>query len=112
MVSPPVPCASVVEIQSPPFSGSTRRSFGLLERTAVFAVLFLVEWGSLTHLVHKGYGAGQLFQFAVVFFSLLLAFGYARAQSLFRCISGELDTTPIGWSFLPGHGIALLAFVG
>ena len=89
-----------------------RRSFALLERIGFFAVLFLIEWGSLTHLVHKGQGAGQLFQLAVVFFSFWLAFGYARAQSLFRRISGELETTPIGWGFLAGHGIALLGFVG
>jgi len=43
----------------------------LLEPVTIVSALFLIEWGSLAHFVHKGYGAGQLFQFAVVFCSLL-----------------------------------------
>ena len=85
--------------------------FGLSQRLALFALLFLAEWTPVTYLVHRGTGAGELLQFAVVFSSLLLALGYVNAKARFRRISLELERTPIAWGFLVAHGCAFAGFI-
>lgn len=96
-------------------SGSPRNKLfqlGLVQRLALFVLIFAAEWGPLTHFVHKGRGAGELLQIGIAFVSLLLALGYFRSKSSFRRISTQVADTPIRWSFLVLHFAALGAFLG
>jgi exosortase E/protease (VPEID-CTERM system) len=100
-----------IEADSRQGVSSSCHSLGLAQRLTLFVLLFAAEWIPVSNLVHKRTGAGVLLQFTVVFASLLLAFGYARAKSTFLHISDELKETPIAWSFLGSHLFAFLAFV-
>jgi exosortase E/protease (VPEID-CTERM system) len=62
--------------------------------------------------VHVQRGAGVLLQISVVTVSLFLAIGYVRFRESFQRFSIQLERRGIGWTFLAGHGLALLAFIG
>jgi exosortase E/protease (VPEID-CTERM system) len=104
--------SATATIESSEFSSHDLLSLGLPQRLALFVIIFALEWSSISNLVHKGRGAGSLLQLAIVFTSLFLAFGYAKAKSSFHRVSSELAKTPIGWGFLAGHLLAFLGFVG
>jgi exosortase E/protease (VPEID-CTERM system) len=104
--------ATIVADDSPKSISPDLFPLGLAKRLALFVLVFAVEWGSISSLVHKGRGAGSLLQLAIVFASLFLALGYAKAKSSFQRVSSELESTPINWSLPAGHFLALLAFVG
>jgi exosortase E/protease (VPEID-CTERM system) len=100
-----------IEYDSRQGGSASWHSLGLGQRLTLFVLLFAAEWIPVSNLVHKQIGAGVLLQFAVVFASLLLAFGYAREKTKFQDISSELRGTPIAWTFLGSHSIAFVAFV-
>jgi exosortase E/protease (VPEID-CTERM system) len=100
-----------IERDSRRFGSASRHSLGLAQRLALFVLIFAAEWIPVSNLVHKDTGAGALLQLAVVFASLLLAFGYAGAKTKFQHISDELKGTPIAWGRLGIHFCALLAFI-
>ena len=100
-----------IECDSRQGGSASWHSLGLGERLTLFVLLFAAEWIPVSNLVHKQIGAGVLLQFAVVFASLLLAFGYAREKTKFQHISSELKGTPIAWTFLGSHSLAFVAFV-
>jgi hypothetical protein len=104
--------SATASIEFPQSSCHGLFSLALPQRLALFVIVFGLEWSSISNLVHKDRGAGSLLQFAVVFTSIFLALGYARAKSTFHLVSGELAKTPIGWGFFVSHLIAFLAFVG
>src|ERR1700736_1529872 len=95
-----------------PLGVSSLVSLGLPQRLVLFALLFAAEWSPITNLVHKGRGAGALLQIAIAFSSLLLALGYFRSKDSFQRISAELKRTPIRWSLLAAHAVALGLFLG
>ena len=105
------PALEPIEGDSRQGVGTSRHSLGLAQRLTLFVLLFAAEWIPVSNLVHKRTGAGTLLQFTVVFASLLLAFGYARAKTTFLRISNELKEAPIAWGFLSSHIFAFLAFV-
>ncbi|MGD0299459.1 MAG: exosortase E/protease, VPEID-CTERM system [Bryobacteraceae bacterium] len=94
------------------FPHTTFSSLGLTHRLILFALLFAVEWSPITHWVHKGRGAGGLLEIAIAFASLMLALGYFRSKDTFQRISNEVRKTPIRWSLLALHLVALGAFLG
>jgi hypothetical protein len=65
----------------------------------------------VSNLVHKHIGARGRLQLAVVFASLFLAFGYAKARGTFQRLSNEPKDAPIAWGFLGSHFLAFLALV-
>src|ERR1700676_770331 len=87
-------------------------SLGLPQRLILFILLFAAEWSPITHLVHKGRGAGALLQIAIVFSLLLAALGYFRSKDSFEWISSQVKKTPIRWDLLICHLAALGAFLG
>ncbi len=99
---------------SDPAGSSPGDSRGLTfaRRLVVFVLLFAAEWIPLTRLVHKGRGAGILFQVAVAFCSMLLAVAYVKDREAFRRISLESRGVPIRWGLLALHAAALAAFCG
>jgi exosortase E/protease (VPEID-CTERM system) len=104
---------------SPADSGSSYRfihihpsSLGLLHRLILFVLLFAAEWIPITHVVHKGRGGGVLLEIAIAFSSFLLAIAYFRSKDSFQRIRDEVKKTPIRWSLLAYHLVALAAFLG
>jgi len=74
--SPLTESTKVVDVPSShPSDISNARTPQLLERIRMFSALFLIEWDRSPISFTKGYGVGQLFQFAVIYCSRLLAFG-------------------------------------
>ena len=100
-----------IECDSLQAGSASWHSLGLVQRLTLFVLLFAAEWIPVSNLVHKHTGAGVLLQFAVIFGSLLLAFGYGREKTKFQHISSELKGTPIAWTFLGSHSLAFVAFV-
>jgi exosortase E/protease (VPEID-CTERM system) len=112
-------CSEPLQILPLSHSNTTRRftnnrfsSIGLPHRLILFILLFAAEWSPITHLIHKGRGAGALLQIAIVFSSLLAALGYFRSKDSFQRISNQVRKTPIRWGLLAGHLAALGAFLG
>ncbi|HLK19221.1 MAG TPA: exosortase E/protease, VPEID-CTERM system [Bryobacteraceae bacterium] len=82
-----------------------------MHRLIFFILIFGIEWSPLTHIVHKGRGAGELLQVAIAFVSLLLALAYFRSKDSFYRISAKVQASPIRWSLLVYHVAALAAFI-
>jgi exosortase E/protease (VPEID-CTERM system) len=113
------PGVSPILTDSSPDSNSIYRfihihhsSLGLPHRLILFVLLFAAEWIPITHFVHKGRGGGSMLYIAVAFSSLFMAIAYFRAKDSFQRISDQVMKTPIRWSILALHLVALGAFVG
>jgi exosortase E/protease (VPEID-CTERM system) len=87
-------------------------SLGLVHRLVVFILLFAAELIPITHLVHKGRGAGILLQIAIAFSSFLPAIAYFRSKNSLQRIRDQIKQSPIQWSLLAYHLVALGAFLG
>jgi exosortase E/protease (VPEID-CTERM system) len=87
-------------------------SLGLVQRLALFALLFAVEWIPVSMHFRFQRGAGVILQVSVVAVSLLLAISFVRFKESFARVSEELRTTGINWALLGAHTAAFLAFLG
>lgn len=85
-------------------------SLGL--RLALYGLLFAAEWIPISARFHMHRGGGALLEICVVAVSLFLAISHVRFAESFRKFSIELKAHRIGWSFLAGHVLALMAFIG
>jgi exosortase E/protease (VPEID-CTERM system) len=87
-------------------------SLGFFLRLILFVLLFAAEWIPISHLVHKGRGGGALLYIAIAFSSLFMAIAYFQSKDSFQRISKQVKKTPIRWSLLAYHLVALGAFLG